>query len=167
MPGLDPNVAAHKLAVSKSIKPTKQPQRLFRLELTIQINVEVDKLIKANFIHEVQYPTWLANIVLVRKKNGQLRICVDFTDLNNACPKDDLLLPITKLLVDSTIGFGALSFMNGFSGYNQIKMHPEDEHLTAFRTPQGIYCSIVMPFGLKNARATYQRAMTIIFQNFL
>jgi len=167
MPGLDPSVAVHKLAVSEGVKPIKQPQRRFRPELTIQINAEVDKLIKANFIREVQYPTWLANIVPVRKKNGQLRICVDFRDLNNACPKDDFPLPITELLVDATTRFGALSFIDGFSGYNQIKMDPKDEDLTAFRTSQGIYCYTVMPFGLKNAGATYQRAMTIIFRDFL
>jgi len=98
----------------------------------IQINAEVEKLIKANFIHEVQYLTWLANIVPVRKKNGQLRICVDFRDLNNACLKDDFPLPITDLHMDATTGFGALSFMDGFSSYNQIKIGPEDEDLIAF-----------------------------------
>jgi len=92
---------------------------------------------------------------------------VDFRDLNNACPKDDFPLPITELLVDTTTGFGALSFMDGFSGYNQIKMNPEDEELTAFRTPHGTYCYIVMPFSLKNIGATYQRATTIIFCDFL
>jgi len=69
--------------------------------------------------------------------------------------------------MDATIGFGALSFMDGFSGYNQIQMDPEDEELTAFLTPQGIYCYTAMPFGLKNVAATYQRAMTIIFHDFL
>jgi len=166
MPGLDPNVVVHKLAVSEVVKPVKQPQRRFRPELTIQINAEVDKLIRANFIREVQYLIWLANIVPVRKKNGQLRIRVDFRDLNNACPKDDFPLPIIELLMDATTGFGALSFMDGFSGYNQIKMNPEDEELTSFQTPQGTYCYTVMPFNLKNVRATYQRAMTIIFPDF-
>ena len=109
----------------------------------------------------------MANIVPVQKKNGQIRICVDYRDLNNACPKDEFPLPITELLVDATTGFGALSFMDGFSGYNQIKMAPEDEELTAFRTPRGVYCYTVMPFGLKNAGATYQRAMTVVFDDML
>jgi len=81
MPGLDPNVVVHKLAVSKDVKPVKQPQRRFCLELTIQINAKMDKLIRANFIREVQYPIWLANIIPVQRKNGQLRIFVDFRDL--------------------------------------------------------------------------------------
>jgi len=72
---------------------------------------------------------------------------VNFRDLNNTCPKDDFQLPITELLVDATIGFGALPFMDGFSGYNQIKMNPVDEELTAFQTPQGTYYYTVMPFG--------------------
>ena len=92
---------------------------------------------------------------------------MDFRGLNNACPKDDFPLPITELLVDATTGFGALSFMDGFSGYNQIKMDPEDEDLTAFRTPKGIYCYTIISFGLKNAGATDQRAMMIIFRDFL
>ena len=74
---------------------------------------EVDKLIKAGFIKEIQYPRWLANIVPVEKKNGQIRVCVDFRDLNRACPKDDFPLPITEMVVDATTGFEALSFMDG------------------------------------------------------
>ena len=167
MLGLDPKIAVHRLAVLDDKRPVKQGQRRFRPELTVQIEIEVDKLISAGFIREVRYPTWLANIVPVKKKNGQVRICIDFRDLNDACPKDEFPLPITELLVDATTGFGALSFMDGFSGYNQIKMAPEDEELTAFRTPKGIYCYTVMPFGLKNAGATYQRAMTIIFNDLL
>ena len=124
-------------------------------------------MIEVSFIREVQYPSWVANIVLVRKKSGQIRVCVDFQDLNKACPKDDFPLPITELLVDSTTGYEALSFMDGFSGYNQIKMDKKDEELTAFRTPLGVYCYTVMPFGLKNASATYQRAMIRLFDDMI
>ncbi|KAL0317410.1 UNVERIFIED_CONTAM: Transposon Tf2-12 polyprotein [Sesamum angustifolium] len=107
------------------------------------------------------------NIVPVRKKNGQIRVRVDFRDLNNACPKDDFLLPITELMIDATTGHEALSFMDGSPGYNQIHMASADEKLTAFRTPRGIYCYKVMPFGLKNAGSTYQRAMRKIFDDML
>ena len=92
---------------------------------------------------------------------------MDYRDLNRACPKDEFPLPITELLVDATTGFNALSFMDGFSGYNQIKMAPEDEELTAFLTPKGIYCYTVMPSGLKNAGATYQGAMATVFEDML
>ena len=115
----------------------------------------------------MQYTEWIANIVLVKKKNGQIWVCVDFRDLNSACPKDDFLLPITQVMVDTTTGNEALSFMDGSSGYNQIRMNPKDEELTTFCTPKGIYYYKVMPFGLKNAGATYQRAMLKIFDNVL
>uniref|UniRef100_A0A2N9J4N8 Uncharacterized protein n=1 Tax=Fagus sylvatica TaxID=28930 RepID=A0A2N9J4N8_FAGSY len=167
MPGLDPRVAVHRLAIKQEARPVKQAQRRFRPELLPQIEAEVNKLEQAGFIRKVQFPKWIANIVPVRKKNGQIRVCVDFRDLNRACPKDDFPLPNTELMVDSTIGHEALSFMDGSSGYNQIRMAPEDEELTAFRTPKGIYCYKVMPFGLKNAGATYQRAMQKIFDDIL
>ncbi|KAL0439764.1 UNVERIFIED_CONTAM: hypothetical protein Slati_2459400 [Sesamum latifolium] len=79
---------------------------------------EVNKLIEVGFIREVKYPKWISSIVPVRKKNGQIRVCVDFRDLNNAYPKDDLLLPIAERMIDSTTGHEALSFMDGSSGYN-------------------------------------------------
>jgi len=105
------------------------------------------------------FPEWLANIVLVKKANGKWRMCVDFTDLNKACPKDSYPLPNIDALVDSASGCKMLSFLDAFSGYNQIKMHPRDERKTAFMTETSSYCYKVMPFGLKNAGATYQRLM--------
>ncbi|CAA0824502.1 Uncharacterized mitochondrial protein AtMg00860, partial [Striga hermonthica] len=167
MPGLDPKVAVHNLSVRTGARPVKQAQRRFRPDLVPLIEVEVNKLIEVGFIREVKYPTWISSIVPVRKKNGQVRVCVDFRDLNEACPKDDFPLPITELMIDATMGHEALSFMDGSSGYNQIRMSPRDEELTAFRTPKGIYCYKVMPFGLKNAGATYQRAMQRIFDDML
>ena len=103
----------------------------------------------------------------MRKKNGQIWVCVDFWDSNNVCPKDDFPLPLTELMVDATTGHEVLFFMDGSSGYNQIRMTPKDEELTAFWTPKGIFCYKVMPFVLKNASATYQRAMQKIFDDML
>src|SRR6516162_8204997 len=128
------------------------------------IEVEVQKLLKAKFIREVKYPTWLANVVLVKKPNGKWRMCVDYTDLNKACPKDCFPLPRIDQLVDSTSGHELLSFMDAFSSYNQIKMDPEDEVHTAFITTFGTYCYTVMPFGLKNAGTTFQRCVTEVFK---
>ena len=90
-------------------------------------------------------------------------MCVDFTDLNKACPKDSFPLPRIDQLVDSTAGHKLLTFMDAFSGYNQIKMDEEDQKKTAFITSQGLYCYKVMPFGLKNAGATYQRLVNKMF----
>ncbi|GAA0159144.1 hypothetical protein LIER_15993 [Lithospermum erythrorhizon] len=132
MPGLDSKVSVHHLAVKESLKPVKQAQWRFRPELVPSIEADVNKLIEAGFIREVQYPAWLANIVPVRKKNGQIRVFVDFKDLNHVCPKDDFPLPIPELMIDATTGHESLTFMDGSSGYNQIRMAPEDEELTAF-----------------------------------
>jgi ribonuclease HI len=167
MPGLDPQVATHKLAIDPQFRPVKQLPRRFRPELQDQIIAEVDKLIAAGFIKEVQYARWLANIVPVMKKNNQVRVCVDFRDLNRACPKDDFPIPVTEMVIDATTGYGALSFMDGFSGYNQIKMDECDAIDTAFRTPRGNFHYTVMPFGLKNAGSTYQRAMTHVLDGLI
>ncbi|NAU33237.1 hypothetical protein EE082_27575, partial [Klebsiella pneumoniae] len=167
MPGLAPEVAVHRLAIRSDAIPVKQPPRRMRLEIEQQVVAETKKLIEADFIREEKYPLWLANVVPVRKKNGQIRVCIDFRDLNKACPKDDFPLPIPELMIDIASSHYLFSFMDGSSGYNQIKMAPEDERFTAFRTPIGTYCYKVMPFGLKNAGATYQRAMTFIFDDLI
>jgi len=100
------------------------------------------------------------------KEKERLPSCyVDFRDLNDACPKDDFPLPVTELMINSIIGHEGLSFMDCTTGYNQIQMALEDQEATAFRTPKGIFCYKVMPFGLKNAGATYQRAMPTIFKD--
>jgi hypothetical protein len=153
--------------MQKNYPPLKQAQRRYCPELLPQIEAEVDKLIAASFIREVKYPTWVSSIVPVKKKNGQICICVDFRDINKACPKDDFPIPISEILIDSTMGYEIFSFMDGFSGYNQIKMQPKDEELIAFRTPKGIYCYKVTSFGLKNAGATYQRAMIDVLDGLL
>ena len=121
-------------------------------------------MIEAGFIGEVNYLDWLANVVVVPKKEGKWRMCVDYTNLNNACPKDSFPLPRINQIVDSTTGQGMLSFLNTFSKYHQIPMSPADEEKTAFITPHDLYCYKVMPFGLKNVGATYQRLITKIFK---
>ena len=133
----------------------------------MQVKEEVDKLHKAKFIKVVLYSQWVANIVPVIKKNGQVRIYIDFRDLNRACPKDDFPLPHIDLLIDNTAGYEMLSFMDGFSGYNQIWLAEEDQDKTSFTTPWGTYCYVVMPFGLKNVGATYQRTVMAIFHDMI
>jgi len=131
------------------------------------IEAEVQKLIACGFIREEQHADWVAIIVPVLKKNGKIWVCIDYHDLNAACPKDEFPLPIIDVIIDNTYEFERMSFIDGFSGYNQIKMYLRDEKHTSFRTPLGVYCYTVMPFGLKNTGATYQRAMSIIFRDHL
>jgi len=167
MPDIDPKIICQELNVDPSFKPVKQKRRKLGLERAKAVNDEVDKLLKIGSIKEVQYLDWLVNTVMVKKKNGQDRVCIDFTDLNKACPKDSFPLPHVDRLVESTAGNELLSFMDAFSGYNQIMMNPEDQEKTSFITDRGIYCYKVMPFGLKNAGATYQRAVNKMFKEHL
>ena len=155
MEGIDPTVITHRLNVSPFFKSVKQKRRSFAPERQKAINEEVDKLLQAGAIREVEYPEWLANVVLFKKTNGKWRLCIDFTDVNRACPKDSFPLSRIDLIVDATSGHELLSFMDAFSGYNQISMDPDDQEKTLFVTGQGTYCYCVMPFGLKNAGASY------------
>ncbi|XP_050890966.1 uncharacterized protein LOC127096442 [Lathyrus oleraceus] len=165
MPGLDPEIACHKLALDRAAKPIAQRRRKQSPEKAEAAERAVKDLLEANFISEAQYTTWLSNVVLVKKNNGKWRMCVDYTDLNRACPKDAFPLPNIDLLVDNSAGFKLLSFMDAYSGYNQIPMSPADKKHTAFMTPTGNYYYNVMPFGLKNAGATYQRMMNKVFKD--
>ena len=122
MPGLDPRVAMHRLNINSEVKLVKQQQRWFRPEIMEAIQSEVKKLIDSGFIREKQHPDWVANIVSVAKKNRKIRICIDFHDLNEVCLKDEFPLPITDVMIDNTCGFERMSFIDGFSGYNQIKI---------------------------------------------
>uniref|UniRef100_A0A2N9J5I9 Reverse transcriptase domain-containing protein n=1 Tax=Fagus sylvatica TaxID=28930 RepID=A0A2N9J5I9_FAGSY len=167
MPGLDPGLVAHALNVEPGIRPVIQLKRTFHLEVEAQITKEIQKLLAVGFVKPIQHPQWLSNIVPVKKKNGQIRCCVDFRNLNKAYPKDEFPLPSMDVLIDSAAGHEMFSFMDGFSGYNQIRMSPKDAEKTAFRTPIGNFYYTVMPFGLKNAGATYQRTMTTIFHDMM
>ena len=155
MSGISPEVIQHKLNVNPERKPVQQRRKAFAPERDQTVTEEVTKLLTTGFIREVYYPDWLANVVLVKKTNRKWRMCVDFTNLNKACLKDSFPLPRIDQLVDSTAGHKLLTFMDAFLGYNQIKIAEEDHEKTAFITSQGLYCYKVMPFGLKNAGATY------------
>ena len=130
MGGINLVVITHKLNISPSFKPLKQKIRSFAPERQKAINEEVNKLLQAKAIREVEYPNWLANVVLVKKANEKWRLCIDFTDVNRACPKDSFPLPQINLIVDAMAGHELLSFMDAFSGYNQIRMDPSDQEKT-------------------------------------
>ena len=155
MLGIDPSIIVHKLNVSPSFLPVRQKKRVFTQERDKTIAEEVRKLLEADFIREVYYLGCLINVVMVKNANGKWRMCIDFTDLNKAYPKDSYPLPWIDTLVDSTARNQLLSFMDAFSGYNQIKMEEADQEKTSFVTSQGLFCYKVMPFRHKNAGATY------------
>ena len=167
MPRLDPGLIAHTLNVDLEAKPVAQPTKIFHIEIEGQIVREVQKLLAIGFVKPIQHPCWLSNIVPVKKKNGQIKCCVDFRNLNKACLKDEFRFPNMDLLIDFVVGNAMFSFVDGFSGYNQIRMAPKDAEKTTFRTPMGNFYYTIIPFGLKNIGATYQRAMMAIFHDMM
>ena len=163
MPGVPRELAEHKLNVDPKLKPVKQFLQQFTGKLHKAIGEEIARLLDAGFIAEVMHPEWLANPVLVLKKNGTWRMCIEYMGLNKACPKDPFAPPRIDQLIDSTACCEALCFLNAYSGYHQIKMAPEDQDKTSFITQYGAFCYVSMPFGLKNAGMTFERCI----QNFL
>ena len=126
IPGLDPNFICHHLNVNPSITPKKQSPRRPSKEHVKAVKSEVTKFKQAGAIKEVFYPQWLANTVVVKKKTGKWRVCVDFTDLNRACPKDPFPMPRIDLLVDAAVGHPRMSFLDAFQGYHQIPLALDD-----------------------------------------
>jgi hypothetical protein len=163
MPGIPREVAEHSLDILPHFRAVQQRLRHFDEERRRAIGEELQKLLEAGFIKEVFYPTWLANPVLVKKKNGKWRMCVDYTSINKACPKVPFPLPRIDQIVDLTAGCELLCFLDAYSGYHQIKMKESDQLATSFITTFGMFCYVMMPFGLRNAGATYQRCMQHVF----
>ncbi|XP_020982371.1 uncharacterized protein LOC107458276 [Arachis duranensis] len=137
MPGVDPDFMSHRLVVKPDAKPVAQRRRKMSQERVDKVAKQTASLLEARFFRKLEYSTWLSNVVLVKKANEKWRMCVDYSDLNKACPKD------------------------------QIPMHKPDEIKTAFIMPGSTYCYRVMPFGLKNAGATYQRLMNRVFSDLI
>jgi ribonuclease HI len=166
-PGVSPTLACHSLNIGPEHRPVVQKRRKLAPERAMIVLEEVERLLASGAIREIQYPAWLSNTVVVQKKNGKWRVCIDFTDLNKACLKDPFPLPRIDQLIDSAARHARLSFLDAFQGYHQIPMNPADQEKTAFITPRGTYCYRVMPFGLKNAGSTYQRMVTKMFGHMI
>jgi hypothetical protein len=126
---------------------------------------EVKRFLSAGVIREVKYLEWLANTVMVKKANGKWRMCIDFTDLNKACPKDEVPLPRIDSLVDASASSELMSLLDCYSGYHQIWMKKQDESKTSFITPSGTYCYLRMPEGLKHAGGSFSRMTTKVLHS--
>jgi hypothetical protein len=167
MPGIPREVIEHHLKIHPDAKPVSQKPRRQSVERQDFIREEVRKLLHASFIEEVHHPVWLANLVIIPKANGKLRMCIDYTSLNKACPKDPYPLPRIDQIVDSTSECDLLSFLDAYSGFHQIQMSREDRKHTAFVTVDELYCYVVMPYGLKNVLSTFVRAMSKTFGDLI
>jgi hypothetical protein len=130
----------------------------------VAAKVEVQRLLDTEFICEVHYPSWLTNVVMVKKKNGKWRMCIDFTNLNKCCPKDDFPLPRIDKVVNSVEEPKIIALLDCFSWYHQIWLRREDEEKTSFITPFGTYCYLRMPKCLKNVGPTFCRMTKAILK---
>ncbi|KAL0361391.1 UNVERIFIED_CONTAM: Transposon Ty3-G Gag-Pol polyprotein [Sesamum radiatum] len=162
--GIDPGVITHHFNLDPTIRLIKQKKRHFGPEKDKIIQEEVNKLLTVGHIREIQFPEWLSNVILVPKPDRKWRMCIDFQDLNKACPKDYYPLPRIDQLVNYTSGCELLSMMDASQGYHQIMLAPEDHKRVSFITPDGTFCYVAMLFGLKNAGATYQKLVDKIFR---
>lgn len=167
MPGLDPDLIMHHLSITPGVQPVKQKLCKMHPHVALLVKVELEKLLKVGFIRAINYAERISNIVSVLKADKSIRFFTELRDLNKACLKDGFPLPNIDMIVDMTAGYEMYSLMDGFSGYNQIKIAPEDQEKIAFTCAWGTFCWNVMPFGLKNAGATYQRAVTTIFHDMM
>ena len=163
VPRVDLTFITHRLNVDPLVMPKKQKPRRSVKPHVEAVKEEMKKLKQARAT-KVFFPKWLSNTMVVKKKFGKLRVCVDFTNLNRACSKDPF--PIQKIdqLIDAIVKHQRMSFLDAFQGYHQIYLVPEDQEKTSFITPKGNYHYTVMPFRLKNVGATYQRMITRIFK---
>nr|GEW83692.1 reverse transcriptase domain-containing protein [Tanacetum cinerariifolium] len=164
MTGVPRSVAEHRLNIREGYSPERQKKRGQAHERAKAIQAEVQKLVEAGIMREVYYHDWLSNPVMVKKHDGSCRMCVDFTDLNKACPQDCYPLPEIDWKVESLCEYPFKCFLDAYKGYHQIQLAEADEEKMAFHTGQGVYCYTKMPFGLKNAGAAYQRLMDKAFE---
>ncbi|GJV50822.1 hypothetical protein Tco_1446563 [Tanacetum coccineum] len=165
MTGVPRRIIEHSLNVNPSVEPFCQKRRTFSPEKSKAVTNEVAEWVRAGIVRPVKYPMYISNPVLVKKCDGSWRMCIDFKNLNSACPKDYYPLLSIDCKVEAVMGFKYKCFLDAYKGYHQIQMAREDEEKTAFYTEQGTYCYMKMLFGLKNAGATYQWLVDSTFQS--
>ena len=167
MKGVSPELCTHRIYIKEGSRPVCQPQRRMNPNLREIVKEELQKLLNAGFIYPISDSEWVSPLVIVPKKNGKWRVCVDYRSLNKATQKDHFPLPFIDQVLDSLAGKKFFSFLDGFSGYNQIRIAPQDQDKTTFTSPWGTFAYRVLPFGLCNAPATFQRAVIGIFSDML
>jgi hypothetical protein len=159
----DTSIIQHRIPIKEEHKPFRQKLRRINPKLLPLIEKEIKKMYDAKIIVPLRFSKWVSNLVPTRKKTGEIRLCIDFRNLNKVSLKDNYPLPKMDHILQRVVGSSRISLLDGFSGYNQVLVHPEDQEKTTFTTPWGTFMYVKMPFGLMNAGATFQRAMDIAF----
>lgn len=165
MRGIDPNTYSHRIYTQEGARPVKQHQRRMNPSLKDIVKEELQKWLNVNFIYLISDSKWVSPLVVVPKNNGKWQICVDYRELKKATLKDYFPLPFIDQVLDTLAGKKYFSFLDGFSGYNQIQIAPEDQEKTTFTYLWGTYAYRVLPFGLYNAPTTFQRVVLGIFSD--
>jgi len=167
MKGISPELCTHHIYIKEGARPVCQPQRRMNPNLREIVKEELQKLLNAGFIYPISNSEWVSPLVIVPKKNGKWRVCVDYRALNKATQKDHFHLPFINHVLDSLSLKKLFFFLDGSSGYNQIRIAPQDQDKTTFTSPWGTFSYRVLPFGLCNAPVTFQRAVIGIFSDML
>nr|GEV88643.1 reverse transcriptase domain-containing protein [Tanacetum cinerariifolium] len=157
----------HALNVNNSVPLVAQKRRILGAEKSRVVTREVEEWMKAGIVRPVKYPTWISNLVLVKKVDGTWRMCIDFKNPDASCPKDYYPLPEINLKIEAVMGHPFKSFLDAYKGYHQLQISKEDEEKIVFNTNQGTYFYVKMSFGLKNAGAIYQRLVDLAFKTQL
>ena len=165
MKGFDPVLYTHRIYISPNCKPIKQSHHRINPALRDIVKNELQKLLNAGFIYPILDSQWVSPLVIVLKKGGKWCVFEDYGELNLATKKDHFPLPFVDQVLDNLVGKKYFSFLDGFSGYNQIQIALEDQEKTTFTCPWGMFSYSVLPFGLCNAPKTFQRAVFSIFSD--
>jgi hypothetical protein len=163
----DPNIIQHVIPMKPQTLPFQQKLRKTHPKLEPTVKKELNKLLNAKIIFPIRSTQWVSNLVPVRKKSGEIQLCVDFRNLSRASDKYNYPVPPMEQILQQVFGSERLSLLDGFLGYNPVFMSPPDQLKTTFRTPWGTYSYRKMPFGLINVGATFQRAMDIAFRGLI
>jgi hypothetical protein len=161
------DVIQHVIPLKEETKPFRQNLRQMNPKLSHLVQQELQTMLEAGIIAQTRHSSWCSNLIVARKKNGNIRLCIDFMNLIIACTEDHYPLPKMETLLQKLTGSGMISMLDGFSGYNQIKLKVEDMHKTTFTTPWGTFEYLIMPFGLSNDEANFQRAMDYSFRGLI
>lgn len=167
MKGVPPSVVQHTIPMNGDAKPSQQCPYPMNPKYAKIVRKEIENLIECGFIYPIDHSKWASPIVVVPKNNGKLRVCGDLKKVNATTRRYHYPLPYSKHILKRVAGKEAYSFLDGYSGYNQISIAPEDQAKIAFVMKQGVFAYRVMPFGLTNAPTTFQRLMNIAFKEFL
>jgi hypothetical protein len=159
----DRSIIQHWIPIKEEHKPFRKKLRIINPKLLPMIEKEIKKMYDAKIIVPLRFSKWFSNLVPTRKKTGEIRLCIDFRNLNKVSLKDNYPLPKMDHILQKVVGSSRTSLLDGFLGYNQVLVHSEDQEKTSFTTPWGTFMYVKMPFGLMNVGATFQRAMDISF----